>query len=338
MGSVVLSLDAELGWGFHDRRELPEAHIRSGHRAWVYLCNTLDRLNIPATWAITGHLFLDSCQSNHRDHPAGRRCCKRGSSSLNSQEIWFATDLIRAVRSTDVDHEIASHGFTHVHFEHERMDEEFAAREISASVEIAAEQNIELSSFVFPVNRIDHRQLLAESGFTCYRGTTPRNSSGGTIRRRLEKLTSGTVGKPAPPVIEPRVDEYGLVNIPASLYLFSFEGIARSVLASLHRDPIVEQAISGIDKATETDGVFHLWFHPHNLRTSRDFERLETILAYLHRRRMEDGLHIETMADIAERVTSHTSGTSDSETATLTNETTGRNQHSSGESVFQRRG
>ncbi|MCO8244849.1 MULTISPECIES: DUF2334 domain-containing protein [unclassified Haladaptatus] len=338
MGSVVLSLDAELGWGFHDRRELPEAHIRSGHRAWNYLCDTFDRLNIPATWAITGHLFLDSCQSNHRDHPAGRRCCTRGSSSLNSQEIWFASDLIRAVRSTDVDHEIASHGFTHVHFEHERMDEEFAAQEISASIEIAAEQNIELSSFVFPVNRIDHRQLLAESGFTCYRGTTPRNSAGGMIRRRLEKLTSGTVGKPTPPVIEPRVDEYGLVNIPASLYLFSFEGIARSVLASLHRDPVVEQAISGIDKATETDGVFHLWFHPHNLRTSRDFERLETILAYLNRRQREDGLRIETMADVAERVTSHTSGTSDSETATLTNETTGRNQHSSGESAFQRRG
>jgi hypothetical protein len=44
-----------------------------------------------------------------------------------------------------------------------------------------------------------------------------------------------------------------------------------------------------------------MWLHPHNLRTQRDFERLETILAYLSQR-LEDGLQIETMAEIADRV------------------------------------
>lgn len=296
MGSVVISLDAELGWGFHDRPELPEHHIESGRRAWTYLRESFDRLDIKATWAITGHLFLESCRSAHRGHPAGRRCCTRETASLTPEQIWFARDRIEAVRASAVDHEIGSHGFTHVHFRHEKMSEEFAAEELEASVEAAADCGIELSSFVFPVNQIDHTELLAEHGFTCYRGVSPAKSG------RLAKLASATIGTPAPPLVEPRVDEYGLVDVPASLFLFNFEGVARSAVASVGRDPVVKQATKGIDNAVENDGVFHMWCHPHNLRTDRDFERIDAILEYLHRRRLESDLRVETMAEVAERV------------------------------------
>ena len=121
------------------------------------------------------------------------------------------------------------------------------------------------------------------------------------MARSTEETCKSTVGRLAPPLVEPHQDEHGLVNIPASLYLFNFEGLVRSALASVGRDPVVKQAISGINNAVENDGVFHMWLHPHNLRTQRDFERLETILAHLSQR-LEDGLQIETMAEIADRV------------------------------------
>lgn len=99
-----------------------------------------------------------------------------------------------------------------------------------------------------------------------------------SVSRALKKLTSATIGTPEPPLVKPRLDEYGLVNLFVSLFLFNFEGVARSAVASIGRDPVVKQAMKGIDDTAENDGVFQ-WCHPHNLRTDRDFERIEATLS-----------------------------------------------------------
>lgn len=301
MGSVVISLDAELGWGFHHLDEPPSDVLRNARETWADLCRLFDEFAVPTTWAVTGHLLLDACSERHVDHPAGERYCTTSATGLSAGNIWFAEDLIEMVTNAQMHHEIASHGFTHVHFEHERMDEEFAARELEAAVDAAETLDLDVSSFVFPVNVVGYRDLLAEHSFECYRGVNPREASTGTAERWLLKLAGGAVGTPAPPLVTPTVDEYGLVNVPASLYLFNLEGRARRLLARTGEDPVVRQAKAGIDRAAHRDGVFHMWLHPHNVREPAHVDRLRDIVAHVARRRESHDLRVETMADVMRR-------------------------------------
>ncbi|WP_137286471.1 polysaccharide deacetylase family protein [Halorussus salinisoli] len=302
MGSAVISLDAELAWGFHHYPEPPNDVLRHARGVWGQLCRLFDEYEIPATWAITGHLMLDACRDPHRGHPAGERCCTTATDDLPAGKLWFGDGLVDTVASADVDHEIASHGFTHVHFEHESMDRGFAADELAACVEAADARGFDPSSFVFPVNRVEYRDLLADHGFDCYRGHPAGESDRGPIRRRATKLASGIVGRPAPPVVTPHVDEYGLVDVPASLYLFDFQGVARSILGRVTTDPVVRRAVAGIDAAARSEGVFHMWLHPHDVRGPRDVARLDSILSHVAARRRSHGLRVETMGDVADRV------------------------------------
>ncbi|MDG5819577.1 polysaccharide deacetylase family protein [Natronococcus sp. A-GB7] len=301
MGKVVISLDAELGWGFHDR-EVPESLLRNTRENWLHLRDLFDAYEVPATWAVTGHLFLDSCPRCHRDHPAGERCCQHAVGDLEANDVWCADELVGEIADAAVDHEIGGHGFTHVHLEHERMSEEFAAREIENCTRAAAQKGYDLSSFVFPVNRVRHRDLLAEHGFECYRGVNRLLEERGTIGRQLTKVSSAVVGKPTPPIVEPHVDEYGLVNVPASIYLFNFGQEYEKPFAALGKDPVLRQVKAGIDEVAETDGVLHLWLHPHNLRTPAHHRRLRSIVRHIDRRRESSDLRVDTMGGIADDV------------------------------------
>ncbi|MCU4742668.1 polysaccharide deacetylase [Natronoglomus mannanivorans] len=301
MGTVVISLDMELGWGFHDR-SLPEERLRNARENCSRLRRLFDSYDVPATWAITGHLFLDSCTERHLGHPADERCCTRSAGALSPHDVWFGPDLVDEIATASVDHELASHGFTHVHFQHECVDAEFASRELAHCADAGARRGFDLTSFVFPVNRVRYRDRLAEHGFGCYRGVNPARLSKRPWEFQARKLSSAALGKPTPPIVEPHLDEYGLVNVPASLYLFNIGRTYGKYLSVMGEDPVVRQAKAGIDRVAETDGVLHLWLHPHDIRTARHHDRLASIVRYLDRKRETSDVRVETMAEIADSV------------------------------------
>lgn len=301
MGTVVISLDAELGWGFH-HKPLPEERLRETRENWLRLRRLFDRYDVPATWAIAGHLFLNSCESCHPNHPAGERCCTRSIGDLPAKDIWFGNGLIDEVATASADHEIASHGFTHIHFNHECMDSELASLEVKSCVDAAASRGFDLTSFVCPVNKVGHRDVLVEHGFDCYRGVNPAVESQNTLTWQATKLSSSVLGRPTPPIVDPHVDEHGLVNVPASLFLFNIDGKYKKPFSVVGTDPVVRQVKSGVDRIAESDGVLHLWFHPHNLQTAQHYERLHSIVRYIDRRREESDVRVETMGEVADRV------------------------------------
>lgn len=295
MGSVVISVDAELAWGFHDLDDPPRRRIDGARTAWHRLLDLFDRFEIPATWAVVGHLFLEGCDGEHRTHPAPPGWFARDpGGDVSSHPNWFGRDLIEAIRDAAVDHEIGSHSFSHVVFDAPGTDRELAAAELEASVAAAEALDVSLRSFVFPRNRVGHRDVLAEHGFDCYRGAAPRRIDH-TPLRPLAKLAGVT-----PPIVTPSIDEHGLVNVPPSLDLYGFEGVARSLAERTIGDPVVRRAERGADAAAGSDGVFHLWLHPNNLTGEADFERLRRVLSTLDRRRGD--LAFETMGEVAIRV------------------------------------
>ncbi|MGM0590300.1 MAG: polysaccharide deacetylase family protein [Halobacteriota archaeon] len=302
VGSVVISIDAELAWGFHHLDEIPEKRIEQGRSAWHRLVCSFDEFDVPATWAVTGHLLQRRCSTTHVGHPAGERVCTTEGGRLSADELWFGSDLIEAVRSSRVTHEIASHGHTHLHFNHPLMNRRVARSELKSSVEAAMTWNFDLTTFVHPVNEIGYRDLLDEFGFDTYRGVSPATLEYGGLATKVRKLSRALTGRPAPPLVDPHIDEYGLVNVPASLYLYTLSGPIRSGLTAVGRDPLVTQATAGVDRAAEGDGVFHMWLHPHNAHSEVDFAGIRRVLQQIAYRRKSHDLRVETMGEVAERV------------------------------------
>ncbi|WP_206424996.1 polysaccharide deacetylase family protein [Halosimplex salinum] len=304
VGTLVLSLDAELAWGFHDV-DPPAERIADARRGWRRLVALFDRYEAPATWAVVGHLLLDDCEEPHRDHPAGARPCDAapgsdGARSLSSDRAWYGRDLVEAVREAGADHEIAGHGFTHVHFDHERMTRPFARREVERTRDAAAAVGCDLDSFVFPVNEVGYRDLLAGADFGCYRGRAP-TADRTAADRRVRKAAGALLDRGHAPLVRPRVDEYGLVNVPASMYLFDGLGPVTGAAAALHDDPVANRAERGVDAAAEDGGVCHLWFHPHNLTDPADYARIRRVLKRAADHRDAGDLEIATMGTVADR-------------------------------------
>jgi peptidoglycan/xylan/chitin deacetylase (PgdA/CDA1 family) len=295
VGSVVLSLDAELGWGFHDLESPPIDRVEAGRRGWSVMLNLCAEYDIPATWAVVGHLMLESCDGRHETHPAPEGWFDRERTDWRDRaDLRFGPDLVRALLESDVDHEFASHSFSHVLFGRPETDRDLAVAELERSIELATEWDRTIDSFVYPRNDVGHRDVLAEYGLSAYRGRSPTRDG---VRGIVDVALRGRSL-----LVEPTVDEYGLVNVPASLFLFGFEGTARTVVESVWNDPMVAMARRGIDEAVDADGVFHMWLHPNNLTHERDDRRMRAILSYLDRRRAETDLAVETMADVARRV------------------------------------
>ncbi|ELY49379.1 polysaccharide deacetylase [Natronorubrum sulfidifaciens JCM 14089] len=263
-----------------------------------------DRYSIPATWAVVGHLLLDECQGTHPDHPASDtgwfESDPGGSEATN--ERWFGSTLIEAIDEADTDHELGCHSFSHVLFDSDQITTEIAEAELQQCEAIAREHNLSFSSFVFPRNIIGFRELLPKYGFRAYRGRSPNRWHDESLIYPVAKFTNYTVGNTPPPLVHPEVDEHGLVNIPASLDLFSLEGTARRFACSFGEDPVLRQAKMGIDAAaTDQSGVFHIWLHPNNLVRDADFDRLQRVLSYIADQRDRGQIAVETMADVTDR-------------------------------------
>lgn len=296
MGSVVLSLDAELGWGFHDLSSPPVDRVEAGRRGWNRMLELLETFEIPATWAIVGHLMLETCDGVHATHPAPADWFERERTSWrNRPDLRFGSELVDAVIDSPVEHEVGSHSFSHVLFGEPETTSELADAEVKRCVDIADDWGLTLDSFVFPRNDIGHLDRLAAHGFGCYRGSTPTPEG---IRSILDvELRDRSL------LVRPRIDEHGLVNVPASSFLFGFQWPGRSLIESVWADPMVRLACRGIDQAARSsDGVFHAWLHPNNLIDERDDARMRAILEHIDRRRRESDLTVETMGAVARRI------------------------------------
>ncbi|MGM0370905.1 MAG: polysaccharide deacetylase [Halobacteriota archaeon] len=300
MGSLVISVDAELGWGFCDYEEPPVSRVDAARTGWRALLDILETNHVPATWAVVGHLFLNECDGLHAEHPSVEGWFERERGPWSGRpDLRFGTDLIGEVADGNAAHELACHSFSHVLFGAPETTREIARAELAAAVDAARSIGVEFESFVFPRNSVGHRDLLAEFGFRSYRGAGTQPE--GRFRRIADKLLMMS-GQTPVPLVTPTVDEYGLVDIQPSLFLFGFEDWPRRVLTALWDDPIVRMAKRGIDRASREDGVFHLWLHPNNLQTESDFKRVRRIVAYAATQRDRTDLTIETMAEVAARV------------------------------------
>lgn len=277
MGAIIFSIDAELAWGFHDQSSLPTNRLVNARSAWRSVIELLETYELPATWAIVGHLMLQRCDGIHDTHPAPPGWFDRDpGGSSDAESLWFSPDLVRAILDSNLDHEVASHTFSHLPLGMSEVTSEMVDAELLQHRDIAEQWGIELDSLVFPRNQVAYRDRIAAHHYSSYRGTSPPQWYDHSTFRRLGKTVDLLAGRWVP-VVTPTIDEFGLLDIPASLDLFGFEGLAKRLVTPVVGDPIVNAAKRGIDAAARGDGIFHGWLHPNNITDHTDIRRLETV-------------------------------------------------------------
>jgi peptidoglycan/xylan/chitin deacetylase (PgdA/CDA1 family) len=321
-GIFTISLDFELIWGTLDLFG-PEGFRGDCE---IERSAVIDRLlelfiefDVPATWCILGHLFLDHCDVvDGVKHPeivrAEHQWCANDwfehdpCGAEESAPLFLGKSLIEKIRSCSVPQEIGSHSFSHVIFGDRGCSRDAAQSELAACVKLAEESGIQLRSFAFPRNQIGHLDLLAKYGFACYRGPEPnwyQSPRWPAAVRRLSHLGE-VITAAEPPVVEPEDRGDGLVNIPGSMIYFPRHGLRRYLPMYLR----VRRAVKGLRAAARRGRIFHLWFHPTNLAGDQQtmdamFGGLRRILEYASRMREKGQLEILTMGGIAEQYLSN---------------------------------
>lgn len=309
--TFVLSLDTELIWGSFDHTSPARFGSRyPGLRPVIRaLVTLLEDLEIAATWAVVGHLFLDSCPRGadgraHPDLPRPRLSWYPGDwfsedpcTDRSCDPLWYGDDLVDLVLGASVTQEMASHSFSHVPYGDPGCPAEVVEADLTECTRLAAARGLSLRSFVFPRNSEGHHSLLRDHGFTAYRGrdeTWFRSLSGSP--ERVARLVDQAAALD-PPVSTPSETLPGLWNIPGSMVLIERRGV-RALIPIAQR---VAKGSAGLARAVREGKVFHLWLHPFNLSRHSELMLggLGDILRKAARLRDEGTLDIATMGSLA---------------------------------------
>lgn len=319
-GALVVSLDFELRWGLHDL--VPpdggtyRANLLGVRDAVPKLLDLFEEYGIAATWATVGMLMAESREERERFRPttmptyvAPKLDSYRvitGESEADDP-LHFAGSLVEQIR-TRPRQEIGSHTFAHYYPLEPGHDPESFRADLESAVAIGRSKGIELRSLVFPRNQFnpDYAAIIAEAGFTVCRsnadGWLYREAAGARYFRT--DIRAGRLLDNYLPITGDQViawDEIpfagALCCLPASHFLRQYSPQLR------HLDLLRFRRIAhGIREAAQSGGVYHLWWHPHNMGVQTDefIDFLRRLLDVFADCRERYGMQSLSMAEAAE--------------------------------------
>jgi len=171
---------------------------------------------------------------------------------------WLAPEALRLVQA-ESQHELATHGFTHLPLSEEVTDSDLFSNELGLVTELARQQSWMPHTMVYPRNQVGHVERLPDFGICGYRELLwPQLPLRGTRRRIRELLGELGWATRAQSVPAARTAP---VPIPAG-YILNFWHNRRRQL--------IPRAVTRwrwrrlLHAAADTGRVAHLWTHPHN--------------------------------------------------------------------------
>jgi peptidoglycan/xylan/chitin deacetylase (PgdA/CDA1 family) len=257
------------------------------------LIDIFEKYNIPVTWAVVGHLFLDRCSSNmcltstyQKKFSNIKKWHIDPYSDIEKDPLFYGKDIIDKIISSSINHEIGYHSFSHPRFD--EIPREMAEAEIKEAKKIEKEWKIKFKSFVFPANKIKYVDILKENGFKIYRGDSPIIWN--PNQNFFTRIFTGGISKIIAPPVEP-IWMNGIWEIQSSLF-FSDKQIPQSLLL---------RAKIGVERTIKNKKVFHICFHPWDLLIyDRLRQDLETFLKYICKKMDNRKLTILTMGELAD--------------------------------------
>ena len=304
-GSAIFSVEVELGWGYHDLQRPSKYAALSENReaeteALKHLLTLCDRFEIPITFDVVGHLFLDDCPGIHRgEYPAGWFDADPGT-NVDSDPLFYAPDLVEMIEAAEVDHEICTHTFSHA------LGEEFSTAQLDADLTEA--QRLHRNRFGEPTESIvppRHQQMDPE--------VLKRNSIR-VIRKRHGRMPET---KPEllrwyfsrnHPVLEP-VTKDGIVTTYTSVtqsmtapYVAQGQRTVHPVLRSIplrvrkyiHRLYVKD----ALDRAVAEKKHAHFWTHLHDMANKEQLSIVEQSLTLVSNLCNIEKLQVVQMRDL----------------------------------------
>jgi hypothetical protein len=189
---VLFYADFELAWAWRYSKEFQNnkdgirniaIHERENIPEILKQCELFD---IPITWAIVGHLFLENCKKEKGIlHPEILRInhfenkywiYNEGDwfdddpcdNYIDSPE-WYCPDLIKKILNSNVKHEIGCHTFSHIDCRDNVCTNKVLESEIDECKRLAGNFGINMNSFVHPGHTIGNLNTLYKLGFSSYR-------------------------------------------------------------------------------------------------------------------------------------------------------------------------
>lgn len=312
MSALVVSLDFELFWGVADSRSVAEyrSNIEGEWDAIPRILDLFQRYGIRATWATVGMVMCRDYLQWREIRPsvmpgyARSQCSTYSLDSIvrENPKLFFARPLVVQIMETQ-GQEIASHSYSHFYCDDAGSTSEQFAADLVCAREIGAELGVEYRSFVFPRNQVQDAYLaeLDKAGFQVFRGNPDHwlyreghFVAGGYAGRGIRladaylPISGNHVSKPS--------SVLGLVDLPASLSLRPWSHLLKTL------EPIRLMRLKrAMTAAADANGIFHLWWHPHNfgVNIEENMAMLESLLQHYVGLHDKYGMRSAQMGDFA---------------------------------------
>lgn len=308
-GTVTLSIEIELGWST-PRTVSSQGPPLSPERAaeTEYLSRLLekaDEAGIEITFDVVGHLLDDSCSGDHSGPYTDGWFSVDPGTDRGTDPEFYAPDLIDQIEAADMEHEIGTHTYSHIHCDRETPDT--LATELRTSRERHQQYGLAPPvSFVPPNHESPSRRVCREEGFQVIRRPFPEysNPEGGirsfywTLRRshpvRESRSVDGLVETYCTP--HPSLTE-GYLATGTQPPRREYRHIPLRLRQWLHYRYLVRAVESAIAKDSEV----HLWTHLYNLANEEQFPPIASFLDYLTRKRHRAQIEVLRMRDLLTR-------------------------------------
>lgn len=288
-GRFVLSLDCEGKWGIADHlRSIDHVLLATDRlkKAYGDLIGLLDHFDISATFAVTGLFALSPKQLS--ELPL----------DIIEQRLPYCRQAVAAIRAGQFDgwhgewlrdliptrHEWASHGITHTPYD--QMNPETVLFEHELTPYSAGQ------TFVFPRNKVAHRDTLAALGYRGFR----RRADNNAISRILSEFNIWAHSERDDPM-----DRSGMTAIPAGHFVNWKSGVRRIIPTIVSR----RRAAHMLNHAARSGGVVHFWTHPENIASvPQTIEVLAAILKEVRDRVKMGDIVVQTQEQYIDHLTS----------------------------------
>lgn len=310
-GIFTISLDFELYWGVRDHRSIENygSNIKNVHVVVPRLLELFEKYGIHCTWAAVGFLFFKNkselLASLPEIYPDYLNKEYDPYSYLVENELepiyHFAPGLIRKIKNTP-GQEIGTHTFSHFYALEKNTTIEQFKMDLTAAIETAKKNNIEISSIVFPRNQYSdaHINTCRQAGIKVYRGNEaagayrPVSRENENVFRRAIRLLDAYInvtGHHCHKISEPA----DLINVPASRFLRPYSRKLK-LLDGMKFGRIKKS----MEYAADHGRIYQLWWHPHNFGNHIDenFNFLEKILKVYQQLNQEQKLESQNLIEI----------------------------------------
>ncbi|MFB6283405.1 MAG: polysaccharide deacetylase family protein [Halobacteria archaeon] len=309
-GTLSLSLELELGWGRHDRpgdtkRVSKDREKETETLGWLLeLC---DRYSVPITFNVVGHLLLTECDGHHPGPYPHEWLQSDPGTDIGTNPRFYAPDMVRSIQTSDADHELASHTYTHV--EAGEVEDEVFQHELTVSRNTHRGFGLpEPTTFTPPRHSVPPLSTLAQNGIKAVRINSPTygNQPPGSPLSRFRWILT----RKHPPR-EPEV-ENGVVKIYSQPYLSLSathlpqgrkpeHPVFRSIPVRIRQNLHARSLVTSLKDTVEEKSHLHLWSHLHDISNWKQRYGIKTLIKKAAEYRENDRLETRTMRSTAEK-------------------------------------